>query len=56
LTQNTSLLAFMHSKVYLGLWVSQRLVLLAFWVTAAYSSTQVFRERAYDPDYLLGMS
>jgi len=37
-----------------GLWIAQKIVLLAFWITAAYSSNQVFRERSYSPNYLLG--
>ena len=51
--QNTAPLALWDVSAYAGLWLAYRIVLLLFWITAAYSATQVFRSRCYDPGYLL---
>lgn len=52
--QDVPPLALWNVSAYKGLWIAERVVLMAFWITAVYSGTQVFRERSYDPDYLLG--
>ena len=51
--QNTTHFAMWDVQAFKGLWITQRIVLLAFWITATYSSSQVFRIKNYDPEYLL---
>ena len=51
--QWTSPPSYFSMTAYYAAWVVQRCVLLAFWVTTTYASVRVFRERVYDPEYLL---
>mmetsp|Transcript_23100 Transcript_23100/g.50702 ORF Transcript_23100/g.50702 Transcript_23100/m.50702 type:complete len:218 (-) Transcript_23100:489-1142(-) len=51
--QNVPPLEFWRVKGYLGLWLAQRIVLLIYWLIASYAATQVFHERAYDPEYVV---
>lgn len=46
-------LGLWSNEGYLALWVIQRIVLLLFWVFAAFSASSVFNYRYFDPENII---
>ncbi|KAG2427216.1 hypothetical protein HYH02_014621 [Chlamydomonas schloesseri] len=55
LYQRVNHIAMWYAPGYTALWTVQRLVLLLFWVAAAYSCYSVFDPRFFDPEYIVGL-